>query len=79
MGFYINGNQILDKEFLEWYMEQFYNVGDVDDYELRIFDKDVNMLTINSNQVIKIDNGAYTVVNTDESSDSKSYEGAIEE
>jgi len=85
MGFYINGNQILDREFLEWYMEQFYNVGDIDDYELRIFDKDVNMLTVNSKQIVNIENGKYSIaeanLNTDTQTpdDTRDYEGATEE
>ncbi len=85
MGFYINGNKILDREFLEWYMEQFYNVGNIDEYELRIFDKDVNMLTVNSKQVVNIENGKYSIAeansNTDtqNSDDTQDYEGATEE
>ena len=61
-GFYVNGNVILDRLFLEWYLEQFYNISDVNDYELRIFDKDVNMFTITSEQSIKIENDKYTVM-----------------
>jgi len=85
MGFYINGNKILDREFLEWYMEQFYNIGGIDEYELRIFDKDVNMLTVNSKQVVSIENGQYSIaevdLNTDtqNSDDKQDYEGATEE
>jgi len=85
MGFYINGNKILDREFLEWYMEQFYNIGCIDEYELRIFDKDVNMLTVNSKQVVNIENGQYSIaevdLNTDtqNSDDKQDYEGATEE
>ena len=85
MGFYINGNKILDREFLEWYMEQFYNVGNIDEYELRIFDKDVNMLTVNSKQVVNIENGKYSIAeansnnDTQNSDDTQDYEGATEE
>ena len=84
MGFYINGNRILDREFLEWYMEQFYNVGQIHDYELRIFDKDVNMLTVSPKQVVNIENGKYSIAEADNTDTQKTegkqdYEGATEE
>ena len=66
-------------------MEQFYNDGNIDEYELRIFDKDVNMLTVNSKQVVNIENGKYSIAeansNTDtqNSDDTQDYEGATEE
>jgi len=61
-GFYVNGNTILDKKFLQWYLGQYYNLDKMDDYELRIFDKDVNMLTIKSTQAVKIEDNTYSII-----------------
>ena len=84
------GNIILDKKFLEWYLAQYYELNDIDDYELRIFDKDVNMLNLKSTQAIKIENDSYSIVESstiekklneksDESDNVSKYEGATEE
>ena len=35
------------------------------EYELRVFDKDVNMFTLSSNQLIKIDNNSYEIIEYD--------------
>jgi len=89
-GFYVNENIILDKKFLEWYLAQYYELNDIDDYELRIFDKDVNMLNLKSTQAIKIENDSYSIVESstiekksneksDESDTVSKYEGATEE
>lgn len=89
-GFYVNENIILDKKFLEWYLAQYYELNDIDDYELRIFDKDVNMLNLKSTQAIKIENDSYSIIesstienksneNSDECDNVSKYEGATEE
>lgn len=65
-GFYVNGNTILDRDFLEWYLEQFYSISNVNEYELRIFDKDVNMFTLQSDQSIKIVDNAYTIISKED-------------
>ena len=73
-AFYINGNKILDRTFLEWYLNYFYTVKDIKEYELRIFDKDVNMFTLKSDQAIYLENDTYRCGSADEV-----YEGATEE
>ena len=85
----LNGNTILDRDFLEWYLEQFYSISNVNEYELRIFDKDVNMFTLQSDQSIKIVDNAYTIVSKEdidkedekeaEEENDEPYEGATEE
>lgn len=86
-GFYVNGNRLLDRKFLEWYIPYFYKEQLDDDfvldnnYSLRIFDKDVTMFTINSTQYIQLENDAYSIekVEDDKIDSEKSYEGAEEE
>ena len=86
-GFYVNGNRLLDKEFLEWYIPYFYKEKLDDDfvldnnYSLRIFDKKVTMFTINSTQCIQLENDAYSIekVEDDKIDSENSYEGAEEE
>ena len=56
--FYIKGNKVLDNKFLKWYMLYFYSNELSDNYTLHIIDTDINMLTINNNEYIKLkDNG----------------------
>jgi len=73
-SFYVNGNKILDRSFLEWYLDYFYTLKDLKEYELRVFDKDVNMFTIKSDQAVYLENDTYRVASSDET-----YEGATEE
>ena len=56
--FYIKGNKVLDNKFLKWYMLYFYSHELSDNYTLHMIDTDINMLTINNNEYIKLkDNG----------------------
>jgi len=64
-GFYINGNTLLDYEFLNWFLPYYYEMNIEKEYELRVFDKDVNMFTLSSNQLIKIDNNSYEIIEYD--------------
>jgi hypothetical protein len=73
-GFYVNGNTILDKKFLQWYLGQYYNIDKMDDYELRIFDKDVNMLTIKSTQAVKIEDNTYSIIESSTIEESSTVE-----
>jgi hypothetical protein len=64
-GFYINGNTLLDYEFLNWFLPYYYEMNIEKEYELRVFDKDVNMFTLSSNQLIKIENNSYEIIDYD--------------
>jgi len=84
--FYIIGNRILSKPFLEWYLKTWYDITLSNEYVLKIFDKDVNLFSISAGTHIYINNNSYSVVDTidtedDESSDNDtaSYEGASDE
>lgn len=81
-NFYVDGNVILDKEFLEWYLDYFYNLPLNEEYKLRIFDKDVNMFNILPKNGILFSNNTYTTVEMDDFTFNESpedYEGAEEE
>jgi len=57
--FYIEDNKILDTDFLKWYLTYFHKSKLPENYELRIFDKDINMFTLEKNEYIKITNEGY--------------------
>lgn len=73
-AFNLNNNKILDRKFLEWYLNYFFTIKDFGDYELRIFDKDVNMFTLKSDEAIYLENNTYRRGKNDEV-----YEGAQQE
>ncbi len=60
--FYILGNKILDHKFLFWYLSYFYKKNLPEDYELRIFDKDINLITLAKNDGIIITQDSYNKV-----------------
>jgi hypothetical protein len=49
-GFYIKGNKILDKFFIQWYIDKFYGLITNDNYEIQIIDTNVNLFKLTSNQ-----------------------------
>ena len=53
-GFYINGNMLLDKVFLKWYLEEFYGMNLVDDYKIHIIDSNIEMHKIQFDQSVTI-------------------------
>ena len=57
--FYIDGNKLLDKNFLEWYLSYFYKIKLPEYYELRIFDKDINLISLGKDDGINISGNSY--------------------
>jgi hypothetical protein len=53
-GFYINGNMLLDKLFLKWYLEEFYGMNLEDDYKIHIIDSNIEMHKIQYDQSVTI-------------------------
>ena len=53
-SFYINGNMLLDKVFLEWYLEEFYGMNLADDYKIHIIDSNIEMHKIQFDQSVTI-------------------------
>jgi len=47
--------------FLKWYLDYFYNLELPDNYKLQIFDKNVNMFSINKENSIVLTEKAYKV------------------
>ena len=77
--FYVKGNIILDKYFLEWYLKTFYDIEINSEYKLRFFDKDVNMFTLSSNNGIILCNNTYSKIDIDDNTfliKEDVYEGA---
>lgn len=65
--FYVEGNVILDTVFLKWYVGNFFDTELEPDYMLKIFDKDVNLFEINSDQMVRICKDGYKILNSNES------------
>ena len=53
-GFYINGNMLLDKIFLKWYLEEFYGMNLEDNYKIHIIDSNIEMHKIQYDQSVTI-------------------------
>ena len=61
--FYIQGNKLLDNDFLKWYMNEFYSTTLDGEYTIHIIDTNINMLKINSSEHVKLkEEKAYTVI-----------------
>ena len=68
-SFLVDGNVILDKTFLIWYMRYYYSQDISNDYKLRIIDNNVNMFNLDNTQKIEITNEEsgwkYDLINSD--------------
>ena len=64
--FYVSDNVILDKSFLKWYVGHFFDTELEEDYILKIFDKDVNLFEMNSEQMVKLSKDGYKVMDFQE-------------
>ena len=53
-SFYINGNMLLDKVFLEWYLGEFYGMNLEEDYKIHIIDSNIEMHKIQFDQSVTI-------------------------
>jgi hypothetical protein len=60
--FYIEGNHILSKAFLQWYLKSMYKIKLSDKYTLKIFDKDINLFSINSDSCIHLEADNYSII-----------------
>tara|TARA_Y100001936_G_scaffold242450_1_gene279725 strand:- start:2450 stop:3154 length:705 start_codon:yes stop_codon:yes gene_type:complete len=52
--FYLDGNEILDEKFLNWYVRTFYGIELDENYKVSIIDSDVNMFKIEKGKIIKL-------------------------
>ena len=64
--FYVEGNKLFDKEFLEWYMDYYYQIKLSSDFKIHILDENIKMFTLTDNQCILITNDKdvnYKIIN----------------
>lgn len=61
-NFYVEGNILCDKKFLQWYLNTFFKVDLVEPYTCTIMDEDINFITLYANSHIVIKKDTYAVV-----------------
>jgi len=61
-NFYIDGNVILNKVFLEWYCNKYYQVKLNNNYKLQIIDDNANFINLDHNQGILLNKDNYTII-----------------
>ena len=54
--FYIDRSRILDKKFMIWFMNKFFNYNIANDYQLNIIDNNVNMVCLDKSDYIVLRN-----------------------
>jgi len=54
--FYIDRSRILDKKFMIWFMNKFFNYNIANDYQLNIIDNNVNMISLDKTDYIVLRN-----------------------
>jgi len=72
LGFYVNGNIILDKSFLEWYLRYYYDRDLPDKYTIRVFDKDVNMFSLKEGEGVMLKDNKYNIIYENGANDTES-------
>ena len=76
--FYLKNTKILDKTFIRWFLKKMHNIEHAD-YELKIFDKDVNFFRLKQNEYIFLNDDGYVVKNEDDESEEDSEEDIEED
>jgi len=74
-SFYIEGNHILSKSFLQWYLQSMYKINLSNTYTLKIFDKDINLFSLHSESCILLGDDGYSVIPS--TTILTDYEGAL--
>ena len=54
LNYYVEGNVILDYDFVKFIMKENYGIDILDDYEIIILDENVKMLTIKKNEYVLV-------------------------
>lgn len=72
--FYVEGNHILDKQFLQWYLKYHFSLDLDDEYTINIIDKDVNIFNLTSDQSILLESDNYVVVTETDPADADNEE-----
>ena len=61
-NFYVEGNILFDKPFLQWYLKQYHHVELAEDYTCNIMDDNIAFITLDSNSHIYIQKHNYIIV-----------------
>lgn len=62
--YYVDGNVIFDKEFMEYYMKEWYNTDLEESYKINIIDKNITLINLNEdNKGLHLTNGTYAHLN----------------
>jgi len=61
-NFYMEGNVLCDKAFLQWYLNTCFKVDLVEPYTCTIMDADINCITLDANSYIVIQKDTYAVI-----------------
>jgi hypothetical protein len=61
-NFYIAGNILFDKVFIQWYLTTFFNVDLIDTYTCIIMDQNVNLITLDVTNYILLAMDSYSIV-----------------
>jgi hypothetical protein len=60
-NFYIEGNILCDKVFLQWYLKEYFKVDLLDTYTCIIMDQHINVVTLDINDAIEVTSDDYIV------------------
>jgi hypothetical protein len=61
-NFYVKGNILCDKKFLQWYLRRFFKIELLEPYICTIMDADINCITLDANSHIIIHKDSFDVV-----------------
>ena len=57
--YYITNNVVMDEIFMKYFMKQWYDVELDEDYELKIIDKNINLVTLEKDSKILLGKDEY--------------------
>jgi len=61
-NFYVVGNILCDKEFLQWYLQTYFKADLVEPYTCTIMDADINFITVDASNHIVIRTDGYDII-----------------
>ena len=57
--YYVNNNVLFDEEFMNYFMKKWYNMELESDYKINIIDKNIKLLSLESENSILLTNDSY--------------------
>lgn len=64
--FYIKNNKILDKQFVDWYVNKYFSDIHVDNYELQLIDTNINIFKMDNNKFCLLEGDDGYIIKQDE-------------